>query len=348
MLPLHAPLSPPAPGPALRAFLPPPAWRAAEAVRQRPGPAAVPAAAEVTAVIVTRDRPALLRQCLEAVQAQAEPPGRILVLDNASEDAAATAAAVADHSTALLLRMPVNLGGAGGYRIGIEAALADGASHVWLMDDDGRAADPHCLGYLLAAAAEGVALAAPLVLDVADTARLAFPIRFGGRTRFSLAELGEPSRIDGFAHLFNGVLIAAETFRQIGLPEPRFFLRGDEVEFMHRALRAGLAVRVEMAARFLHPAATAEIHPIMFGFFYATEPPTELKRYFQFRNRGYIFRAYGMWGFLLADIIRYGWFYLISRRDLPSFGRWLRITAIGWRGAFLAEDAPPGPHGRGA
>ena len=115
---------------------------------------------------------------------------------------------------------------------------------------------------------------------------------------------------------------------------------------MHRVRRAGLAVRIETGARFRHPSASAEIHPIMFGLFYATEPETELKRFFQFRNRGYIFRAYGMWAFLSADVLRYGWFYLISRRgDVSAFSRWLRTTAIGWRGSFLAEgnaDKRPG------
>jgi rhamnopyranosyl-N-acetylglucosaminyl-diphospho-decaprenol beta-1,3/1,4-galactofuranosyltransferase len=87
----------------------------------------------------------------------------------------------------------------------------------------------------------------------------------------------------------------------------------------------------------------------MFGLFYATEPPTELKRYFQFRNRGYIFRAYGMWDFLFADIVRYGWFYLISRRgDVAGFTRWLRTTAAGWRGGFLAEGTAEVRPGYGA
>jgi rhamnopyranosyl-N-acetylglucosaminyl-diphospho-decaprenol beta-1,3/1,4-galactofuranosyltransferase len=321
----------------------------AAALRSASPPGRALTSAEVTAVVVTRDRPQLLRRCLGAVQAQIHPPGRILVIDNASEDAEATAAAVADLPGAVLVRMVSNLGGAGGYRAGIERALEGGAGFVWLMDDDGYAADPFCLDRLLAAAAEGVALAAPLVIDEADPARLAFPIRFGGRTRFLLTELDGKTRVEGFAHLFNGVLIAAAAFRTAGLPDPRFFLRGDEVEFMHRALRAGLKVCIEVAARFRHPSATSEIHPIMFGLFYATEPPTELKRYFQFRNRGYIFRAYGMWDFLFADIVRYGWFYLISRRgDVAGFARWLRTTATGWRGGFLAEGTAEGRPGYGA
>jgi rhamnopyranosyl-N-acetylglucosaminyl-diphospho-decaprenol beta-1,3/1,4-galactofuranosyltransferase len=235
-------------------------------------------AAAVTAVIVTRDRPVLLRRCLEAVAAQQPQPGRIVVIDNASEDEAATAAAIAAVPGATRFRMTRNLGGAGGYRAGIELALEIGAGFVWLMDDDGRPADPNCLARLLEAAADGMALAAPLVIDVDDPARLAFPIRFGRRTRFTLAQLEGRRQIDGFAHLFNGALVSAAAFRQVGLPDPRFFLRGDEVEFLQRLLRAGLRVRTDAAARFLHPSSTAEINPIMFGLFYAVEPSTELKR----------------------------------------------------------------------
>ncbi|MBL6458344.1 glycosyltransferase [Belnapia sp. T6] len=303
-------------------------------------PVAESAAMTVTAVIVTRDRPALLARCLGAIRAQTMLPGQVLVIDNASEDESATAEAVATAPGARLVRMEENLGGAGGYRAGIALALEEGAEFVWLMDDDGYARDADCLGHLLAAMASGVALAAPLVLDAEEPERLAFPIRIAGRTRFLPEDLDGRRRIEGFAHLFNGALIAASAFRQVGLPDPRFYIRGDEVEFMHRLRRAGLPIGVEVAAEFLHPGSRAETHPIMFGLFYAPEPPTELKRYFQFRNRGYIFRAYGMWDFLLADIIRYGWFYGISRRgDVAGFARWLRATATGWRGAFL----PGGP-----
>jgi rhamnopyranosyl-N-acetylglucosaminyl-diphospho-decaprenol beta-1,3/1,4-galactofuranosyltransferase len=212
------------------------------------------------------------------------------------------------------------------------------------MDDDGRPADERCLERLLAAAADGVAITAPLVVDEDEPERLAFPIRLHGRTRFRVAEVADRARIDGFAHLFNGALVRASVFAEIGLPEPRFFVRGDEVEFLCRALRARLPVRIEIAARFLHPGSAPEIHPIMFGLFYAVDPPTALKRYCQFRNRGYIFRAYGMWAYLAADIVRYGWYYLVSRRlDLGGFARWLRATAVGWHGGFMRGGRPGVP-----
>ncbi|MBP0495309.1 glycosyltransferase [Pararoseomonas indoligenes] len=304
--------------------------------------------APVIAVIVSHDRPALLRRCLTALAAQRRPPDATLVIDNASPPS--TAAVVADFPAVRHIRLPRNLGGAGGFRAGIGKAMAAGAGAIWLMDDDGLPASPDCLAGLLAAAEGKGGIVAPLILDIERPDRLAFPVRIAGRTRFHLAELEGRAQVAGFAHLFNGALIARETFERIGLPEPRYVIRGDEVEFLRRALRAGLEVRIETACRFLHPSSHGEIEPILFGRFYATVPATEAKRYYQFRNRGQIFRAYGLWGYLLADIVRYGWFYLVTRRaDLRGFASWLGTTAKGWHGGFLrapwndAEGPPPYP-----
>ncbi len=48
---------------------------------------AVTSAADLTVAICTRNRPRLLRRALQSVSAQTEPPGEILVVDNAPGDA---------------------------------------------------------------------------------------------------------------------------------------------------------------------------------------------------------------------------------------------------------------------
>jgi len=294
-------------------------------------------ASRVVAVIVTRDRPALLRQCLDAVLDQARPPDAVVVVDNASQDA--TREALGHYPAVDCVRLARNTGGAGGFGAGIQRALDAGAEWLWLMDDDGRPDGPHCLDALLAtAAAHRAELVGPLVVDVDARRRLSFPVRIAGRTLFDVDALVRHGPVPGFAHLFNGALIRAGLFRRIGLPDARFFIRGDEVEFLFRARRAGARVVLDTAAHFLHPGSQPDIHPILGGRFYAVVPQEAAKQFYQFRNRGYIFSRYGMWGWLAADLVRYGCYFLISRRaDVTGLARWAAATGCGIRGRFMRD-----------
>ncbi len=288
-------------------------------------------------VIVTRDRPVLLRQCLDAVLDQARRPDAVVVVDNASQHA--TGALLDEYPGVRRIRLAQNLGGAGGFQAGIRGALDDGADWLWLMDDDGRPAGPDCLARLLAtAAARRAELVGPLVIDAEEPRRLSFPVRIAGRTLFEADAVARHGSVPGFAHLFNGALIGAGLFRRVGLPDPRFFIRGDEVEFLFRARRAGARIVLDTAARFLHPGSQAEIHPILLGCFYAVVPREAGKQFYQFRNRGYIFRRYGMWGWLAADVVRYGYYFMITRRaDMAGLARWAAATTSGVRGGFMRE-----------
>jgi rhamnopyranosyl-N-acetylglucosaminyl-diphospho-decaprenol beta-1,3/1,4-galactofuranosyltransferase len=297
----------------------------------------------VVAVVVTHNRPALLGQCLTALQAQARAPDKVMVVDNASGPE--TERVLASFPQVKVLRQTCNLGAAAAFRIGLAAALRMGADWVWVMDDDGRPRDGACLHELLSAAARTDAeLVAPLVVDVANPGRLAFPLRVAGRTRFRTADVLGFGDLYGFAHLFNGALIGTEVLFSIGLPDPRLFIRGDEVEFLYRARRARTRIVLATGTRFLHPGSAAEIHAILGGLYYATLPVDERKQFFQFRNRAWIFRHYGMWPWLLADVIRYGCFFLASRRDPIGFGRWVAASWAGLRGDFMLEkDGAPVP-----
>ena len=301
---------------------------------ERPDEASAP---WVVAVIVTRDRPALLRACLNAVLGQARAPDEVIVVDNQS--GAETTTLLQAYPTVRCLKLARNLGGAGGFRAGIELAMERQAAWLWLMDDDGRPASRGCLGTLLETAKQrNAGLVGAMVMDVDETERLAFPVRVGGRTLFGVKDLARHGPVAGFAHLFNGALVCANMLRRIGLPDARFFIRGDEVEFLFRARQAGERIVLDTTALFFHPGSQREIHPIMWGHFYAVVPKEEAKQFYQFRNRGYIFRRYRMWGWMSADIARYGWYFLVSRQgDLSGLARWTSATWSGVRGKFMRD-----------
>lgn len=90
------------------------------------------------AVIVTFNRSGKLMKVLDALAAQTMRPDIVLVVDNASTDdtAALVQARAKDDPTIRHLRLPDNIGGAGGFHAGIKAAYQMGAQYFWISDDD--------------------------------------------------------------------------------------------------------------------------------------------------------------------------------------------------------------------
>src|SRR4051794_24996191 len=92
---------------------------------------------EVWAIIVTRNRAALLQECIAGLRAQSRAVARILLVDSASTDGThgvLEAAGVLDDPRVVYERLERNRGSAGGYGHGIEHAAAAGADWLWIMD----------------------------------------------------------------------------------------------------------------------------------------------------------------------------------------------------------------------
>lgn len=304
-----------------------------------PGMAERPCGPEkIVAVVVSRDRPDDLRRTVEAVQRQAGDWNLSLLIVDSSADAS-TAEALAEAPDTVLLRSAVNLGGAGGFALGMLQALALGAHWIWLMDDDGRPLEADALTQLLdEAARRQLDAVAPVVLDPQNPSRFAFPYPLDGRYAFTPAELGEARFIPQVAHLFNGLLLRAPALFKIGLPDMRLFIRGDEVDFLHRMRRAGLAFGTTVAARFSHPSSNAELFPVFGGRLHVVYPAPRWKRRNQYRNRAYNYRMHGQHLIMAVDCLRYPYFFLVKRGfDLAGLREWLGCSWEGLRGDVYVE-----------
>jgi rhamnopyranosyl-N-acetylglucosaminyl-diphospho-decaprenol beta-1,3/1,4-galactofuranosyltransferase len=287
-------------------------------------------AQRVVAVVVTHHRPGTLRLSLDAVAAQSRPVDQIVVVDNGDdEETRAVVAATAVPTVYLPSRH--NLGGAGGFALGILHALALGADWVWCADDDGRPADAEVLGTLLRVAEEqDLAEVSPLVADEKDPGRLAFPLRRGLRWRRRAEEFADVEFIRGYASLFNGALFRASALDVIGVPDSRLFFRGDETEIHRRLRRSGLPFGTATRAFYLHPEGTTEFLPILGGRLSAQYPENEVKRYYTYRNRGYLLARPGMRWMAPLEYVRFGYFFA-SRRDWRGLREWLALTRAGRR-----------------
>lgn len=292
----------------------------------------------VVAVVVTHRRPELLRASLAAVAGQTHPVDAVVVVDNAAD--AETEAVVRGCAVpTVYLPSNTNLGGAGGFALGLLTALSRGADWVWCADDDGRPGGPGVLATLLEEArARDLAEVSPAVVDEADPARLAFPLRQGLRWRGSVADFSPGEFLASYASLFNGALFRADTFRAVGVPDLRLFIRGDETEIHRRLGRSGLRFGTTMRATYLHPQGGDEFLPILGGRLSAQYPGDAAKRYFTYRNRGYLMAQPGMRWLFPLELVRFGWFFL-GRRDLRGLREWLSLTRAGRRERFRM---PPG------
>lgn len=288
----------------------------------------------VIAVIVTMARPRELEALLESLEGQHRRADAIIVVENTPHRV--TAEVLERHPGVRHLISQRNLGGAGGFAYGVFSALADGATHVWLMDDDGLPLDRDCLGLLLAGLETHEAdVVSPIIVDIDDASRLAFPYLVKGKLLKTRGELDGVPVVRHFAHLFNGALVRAEAFGRFGVPDYRLFLRGDEVDFLHSVRRRGGLILTLTTVAFRHPSGGIETVPLLGGMLHAVAPPDNFKQFHFFRNRGYLLRRHKLVRQALNDLLRYPFYYLIHRRgDWRGLARWFQLTARGWREDF--------------
>ncbi len=282
----------------------------------------------VVAVVVTRHRRDLLAKSLAVVAEQTRRPDHLIVVDNGPDDPAEPV--VADCPLpSTYLPSHRNLGGAGGFALGMLHAPALGAEWVWLGDDDGRPADSRVLETLLDVARErDLAVVSPVVVNINDPEQLAFPLRRGLTWKRRTHDLGTDF-LPGIASFFNGALFRASTLDVVGVPDYRLFFRGDEVEIHRRVVRSGLPFGTSLRAAYAHPDGSAEFKPMLGGRFHAQDPADDVKRYYTYRNRGYLLSQPGMRRIGLLEVFRFGLYFLGTKRDPQAFRQWLKLVRLG-------------------
>ena len=194
----------------------------------------------VCAVVVTRNREDLLRECLTALGAQSRPLDRVLVVDNASTDE--TPRILRDEFPHVdVLTLTENEGGAGGFHEGMKRAHAEGFEWLWVMDDD-TIPVPDALERLLEAPGLLDGLPEPVILAskvLREDERL-HPFNQPRPKAAAFRELVEACdrgllliRTASFVSL----LVHRVAVDRYGLPIKRYFIWNDDLEYTARVLR---------------------------------------------------------------------------------------------------------------
>src|SRR3954467_12365656 len=287
----------------------------------------------VFGVLVTHRRPDELTKSLDALTTQSRALDHLIVVDNDDDERVRDLVAGQPVSTTYLGSRR-NLGGAGGFALGMLHALALGADWIWLADDDGRPQDRTVLATLLdCAGRHALAEVSPMVCNLDDPDQLAFPLRRGLVWRRRASELRTEGAgqdlLPGIASLFNGALFRASTVEAVGVPDLRLFVRGDEVELHRRLVRSGLSFGTALRACYLHPTGNEDDKPILRARLHARDPDDPVKRYYTYRNRGYLVSQPGMRKVGFLEYPRFAWYFLVTKRSPAEFRQWLRLVRQG-------------------
>lgn len=232
-------------------------------------------ATRLVAVVVTHNRQEQLALTLPRLLA--EVVDRVIVVDNASTDGTAGLLAGIVDPRLHVLRLAVNVGGAGGFEQGLRLAMSE-YDPDWcvVMDDDARpepgtfarfkaeAAD------LLAAGWEGVGAAVYYpdghicemnrpsrnpFWDVPSFLRTLFG---GGRRGFHVSDNAydaqSPARIDSAS--FVGLFLSRAATERVGFPDGRLFIYGDDVLYTLKLSAAGGAIAFAPWLKFEHDCST--------------------------------------------------------------------------------------------
>ncbi len=206
----------------------------------------------VCACVLTRNRSALLAECLDGLRAQIHPVACVIVVDNDSTDDTPQLLAARDDVEAV--RLEENRGGAGGYAEAVRLGRETGADWLWLMDDDAEPR-PDALERLLsspAAADPGTAVLCGTVEQPDGEIELlhrGFVGRFMRSLDADAYRPGEQPEL-GFAS-FVGFLVRGDVARALELPRAEFFIGCDDVEYSIRARSHG-AIRLVPESVIVH------------------------------------------------------------------------------------------------
>ena len=287
----------------------------------------------VAVAAVTFDRPRELAVLLNAINRQTSPVRSICLVDSGTVPAKDVAE---EHSNVDYVRSEANLGGAGGFSLAILKAVASGADWIWMMDDDAEPGDPECLATLLREAeSRGLDAVVPLVAAPGHPDRLSFFFRLGGKVTHDRAEVEKLGFLPDDGHFFNGALIRSDVFFKVGLPDMRLFIRGDEVDFTIRLRKAGIRFGTVTTTAITHPHAFAETKHVFGARWHVIVPETAFKRYYYYRNRGYLIRRHFRVKSLVADVGGYLGYFL-RRGDFRGLADWFRAFSTGLRGKGFA------------
>lgn len=239
----------------------------------------------IAAVVVTYNRLALLKECLDAISRQTYQVSSIIVVNNASTDGTTEFLQQIDDKQLVVKSFEKNIGGAGGFAEGISIATKMGVDAIWIMDDD-TIPQADALHYL--------------VRILSNKKNIGFVNSKVVWTDGSIHQMNIP----GYVHhddlgggiyavrsaSFVSLLVPSKIVREVGLPYREFFIWVDDAEFTSRIVKAGYKGYFTTSSVVVHKTATNYGASIK-----TATPESAWKFYYYMRNGMFASRGEKPW-----------------------------------------------------
>lgn len=208
----------------------------------------------IAVVLVTHNRPELLRKALQSVLSQSRGADELVIVDNASDEQ--TKDVIRNYTSASPIYLDTNKGCSEGFAIGISTALEKKADWMLLIDDDA------ILEADVLQKFENCALGTPcrtagLFAAVFENSSLALK----HRRRFSshqckeleiAANMYSDKNVEIDEGSFVGFFLSAAAVHEVGLPLKEMFVAYDDTEYSLRLRRCGWTLYLCPKARVDH------------------------------------------------------------------------------------------------
>ena len=293
----------------------------------------------LSAVIVTYNRKELLGINIKSILDQTVHFDAIFIIDNCSTDGTyeyLKSEGWLDQELFRYIKTDSNIGGAGGFGVGVEAAFEAGSDWIVLMDDDGKAKNEQTFQILFDAAdkfyKEGRGNRKLFVNSLVQQGEL---LSFKIGNIYTVADAVKASQngiLEGVAHPFNGTLISRELVSEIGYPNKDFFIKGDEVDFKQRALDVGAYVVTVVESRYIHPMPKTQERKVLgISVPFFVEAPW--KEYYAARNFTYLYKKKGLYKAIEFELIFVKILAVFSMqcRKIETIKMVLKVVCDGWK-----------------
>lgn len=222
-----------------------------------------------------------------------------------------------------LVRLGDNLGIATALNIGIELAFAEGATHVFLSDQDSLPASDMVLGLLQSLSelqSNGLSVGAvgPTFTDLHTQLTYPFQAEIPGRFFYGhRAPTAAVPYVEAITLITSGTLIPVEVLRHVGLMREDFFIDHVDIEWCHRARAHGYRLFGTGAARMYQRMGEARLRVWYVRWRYESAY-SPLRIYYRLRNFVALWKLdYIQWRWK----IRSSWYWLGSIYSHVVFGQ---------------------------